>query len=144
MTKDVMVTITGLHTMDEDDDAIEVVHIGEHYERNGAHYILFEERMEGMSAPVKNRIKIKDRCMEVQKKGAVNAAMIFEEAKSQSCTYAIPYGSFLLETYTTSVTVIEEEERLEATAVYELRVNGIHCAKSAIRVIIQPKELFRL
>ena len=57
MTKDVMVTITGLHTMDEDDDAIEVVHIGEHYERNGAHYILFEERMEGMSAPVKNRIK---------------------------------------------------------------------------------------
>ena len=82
--------------------------------------------------------------MEVQKKGAVNAAMIFEEAKSQSCTYAIPYGSFLLETYTTSVTVIEEEERLEATAVYELRVNGIHCAKSAIRVIIQPKEFFRL
>ena len=58
MTKDVMVTIAGFHSLEENGDTIEMVHIGEYYQRNGTHYLLFEERMEGMSEPVKNRVKI--------------------------------------------------------------------------------------
>ena len=41
MTKDVMVTIAGFHMAEEDEDTIEMVHIGEYYERNGTHYILY-------------------------------------------------------------------------------------------------------
>lgn len=144
MTKDVMVTISGLQMAGEDEDAIELVHIGEYYNRNGVHYILFDELLEGLSVPVKNRIKIKDHCLEVRKQGPVTAHMIFEEGKSQSSTYAIPYGSFLIETYTVSVQIHEEEERLEATAAYRLDINGAHCSDCDIRVLVQSRETFRL
>lgn len=144
MTKDVMVTIAGFHMAEDDEDAIEMVHIGEYYERNGTHYILYEERMEGMSKPVKNRIKVREHRMELQKRGPVTADMVFEEHKSQSSTYAIPYGSFLMETYTTKVGLKEEDERLLATASYELNVNGVRCASCDIRVLVQPRKNFRL
>lgn len=144
MTKEVMVTITGFHMVDEEEDAVEMVHIGEYYLRNGTHYILYDELLEGITVPVKNVIKIKENCLEVQKKGPVTAKLVFEVGKGQSCTYAIPYGSFLLETYTTSVQIQDEEEKLEARAVYELSINGIHCADSDIRVTVQSKAAFRL
>lgn len=144
MTKEVMVTIAGLQMADEDQDSIELVHIGEYYKKNGTHYILFDELLEGMSVPVKNMIKIKERCLEVQKKGPVSAHMVFEEGKTQSSTYAIPYGSFLIETCTKGVQIQEEEEKLEVTAAYGLEINGAHCADCDIRVIVQSREAFRL
>lgn len=144
MTKEVMVTISGLQMAGEEEDSIELVHVGEYYKRNGTHYVLFDELLEGMSVPVKNVLKVKGHCLEVQKKGPVSAQMVFEEGRHQSSTYAIPYGSFLIETYTTSVQLHEEEERLEVTAAYELDINGVRCAECDIRVLVQSKETFRL
>lgn len=144
MTKEVMVTISGLQMAGEDEDAIEMVHIGEYYNRSGVHYILFDELLEGLAVPVKNRIKIKEGCLEVHKKGPVTAHMVFEEGKIQSSTYAIPYGSFLIETCTSSVQIQEKEERLEVTAVYRLDINGAHCSDCKIRIVVEPKETFRL
>lgn len=144
MTKDVMVTISGFHTAEDDEDTIEMVHVGQYYERNGTHYILYEERMEGMTEPIRNRIKIRERRMELQKRGPVTANMVFEEQKSQSSTYAIPYGSFLMETYTTKVEIQKEEESFLAKASYELNVNGVRCASCDIRLLVQPRKTFRL
>lgn len=144
MTKDVMVTISGFHMAEDDEDTIEMVHVGQYYERNGTHYILYEERMEGIAEPIKNRIKVRESRMELQKRGPVTANMVFEEQKSQSSTYAIPYGSFLMETYTTKVEIQKEEESFLAKASYELNVNGVRCASCDIRLLVQPRKTFRL
>lgn len=144
MTKKVMVTISGFQAVADDEDHIELVHIGEYYERSGTHYVLFDELMEGLSEPVKNRIKIKDGRLEVQKKGPVSANMIFEEGKSQSTTYAVPYGSFLIEILTNSVQIQKEENLIEVSAAYSLEINGVHGADCDIRVKIEPRETFRL
>lgn len=144
MTRDVMVTILGFHVEEEEGDTVEMLHIGEYFERNGTHYLLYEERLEGIAEPVKNRIKIKDRRMELQKRGPVTADMVFEEQKSQSSTYAIPYGSFLMETYTTKVDCLVGEDRLEASAFYELCINGVRYASCEVRVRAQSRETFRL
>lgn len=139
-----MVTISGFHMAEDDEDTIEMVHVGQYYERNGTHYILYEERMEGIAEPIKNRIKVRERRMELQKRGPVTANMVFEEQKSQSSTYAIPYGSFLMETYTTKVEIQKEEESFLAKASYELNVNGVRCASCDIRLLVQPRKTFRL
>lgn len=144
MTKEVMVTLSGLHMAEEDQDTLELVHVGEYYERNGTHYILFEEHLEGISQPVRNRIKIKDCYLEVQKKGPVDTSLIFEEGKTQSSTYSVPYGSFFISTYTRGVQFQMDEEKLEATASYTLSINGAHSADCHIRVKVEPKEQFRL
>ncbi len=144
MTKEVMVTIAGFHMAENDEDTIEMVHVGEYYERNGTHYILFEERMEGISEPVKNRIKIKENKVEMQKRGPVAARMVFEAHKSQSSTYTIPYGSFLIEIYTVDVGLQVEEDRILTTASYELNVNGVHCASCNVRILAESRKTFRL
>lgn len=145
MTKEVMVTITGRQTMDgEAQEPIEMVHVGEYYEKNGTHYILFDEVVEGFSGSVKNIIKIRDRYLEVQKRGVIGSNMVFEEGKRQETTYSVPYGSFLMETATSSVQLRQTEELLEAVAAYEMSLNGARCADCDIRVAVVPRESFQL
>lgn len=145
MTKEVMVTITGQHTMDGDvQEPVEMVHVGEYYERNGTHYILFDEVLEGFPEPVKNIVKIKNRYLEVQKRGAIGSRLVFEEGKKQETTYSVPYGSFLMATDTSSVQIRQTEDLLEAAAAYVLSLNGARCADCDIRVSVVPKETFQL
>ena len=47
MTKEVMVTLSGLQLGDSGEDTVETVHIGEYYEKNGVHYLFFDELLEG-------------------------------------------------------------------------------------------------
>ena len=51
MTKDVLVTIKGLQSLEETSDAeeVELVAKGDYYFKNGHHYIFFEERIEGFT-----------------------------------------------------------------------------------------------
>lgn len=137
-------TLSGLQMAEGEQDTVELVHVGEYYEKNKTRYIFFEELLEGISQPVKNTIKIKDRYLEVQKRGAVTTNLIFEEGKTQSSTYHIPYGSFLITTHTTGVRLHEEEELLEVAAAYRLNINGQHCADCDIQVKVVPREQFRL
>ena len=48
MTKDVLITISGLQIADDTSaQPVEVITSGEYYCRNGKHYILYDEVMEG-------------------------------------------------------------------------------------------------
>ena len=58
MTKDVLITIRGVHTMDEEDNDVEMIVRGDYYQKNGKHYVLYEELLEGFKEPVKNIIWI--------------------------------------------------------------------------------------
>lgn len=144
MKNEVIITIRGLQSAQDDEDSIEVLHIGEYYERNGTHYILFDELLEGSSHPVKNIIKIKEHYLEVQKKGAVAATMVFDEGKSRNTMYQTPYGDFLITTYTLNTDFHIDENKLEAAAAYKLILNGEHHADCNIRIKAEPRENFRL
>ena len=49
MTKDVLITIRGVHTMDEEDNDVEMIVRGDYYQKNGKHYVLYEELLEGFN-----------------------------------------------------------------------------------------------
>ena len=68
MTKDVLITIRGVHTMDEEDNDVEMIVRGDYYQKNGKHYVLYEELLEGFKEPVKNIIKITPTSMDITKK----------------------------------------------------------------------------
>ena len=61
MTKEVVVTISGLQLSDGDQDTIETVHVGEYHEKDGVHYVFFDEILEGHEQPVRNMIKLGER-----------------------------------------------------------------------------------
>ena len=69
MTKDVLITISGIQTIDgEVNDPIETVTPGEYYFRNGKHYILYDEVQEGVPGVTKCMIKIGEDAVDVSER----------------------------------------------------------------------------
>ena len=63
MTKEVLVSIAGLHTdmnetENEENEAIEVLSPGTYFFKDGKHYIFFEEMAEGIPGVTKTQIRI--------------------------------------------------------------------------------------
>ena len=73
MTKDVLLRIQGLQFLQEENEnpePVEMITSGDYYKRNGKHYVLYDEVMEGFDGVTKNIVKIQDGCLDVMKKGA--------------------------------------------------------------------------
>ncbi|MDO4322259.1 MAG: DUF1934 domain-containing protein [Lachnospiraceae bacterium] len=142
MTEDILISVKGLHTLDneEEDQEIEVFSAGKYYFRNGRHYILYEEQAEDNGELIKNRITLKDGCMEVQKKGPVNSKMVFEQDKKNSSWYNTPFGNLMAGTTVTDMSVTEEEDLIDIRVSYELEVNYERVANCNIQIKVMAKD----
>ena len=147
MTKDVLVKISGLQFAgEEDNDAIEVITSGNYYMKNGKHYILYEEVLEGTSEVAKNVIKLGNNTMEVTKKGPSTVHMVFEKDKKNVSYYYTPFGSLLIGIDTNNIQIEETEHDINVTVKYGLEINYEHTADCHITVNVKSKEAkdFRL
>ena len=147
MTEDIIVSVKGLHTMENvDEEEIEVISAGKYYFRNGKHYILYEEMAEGSNEAIRNRITLKDGILEVQKKGPVSSKMVFERGKKNMSWYNTPFGNLLAGVDVVSMEVTEEENLLEAVVQYDLEVNYERVADCRIQIRVMAKDsgLFHL
>ncbi len=149
MTKDVLVSISGLHAdvmqeSEEENEAIEVVNPANYYFRNGKHYIVYDEPVEGMSGTIKNKLKITDdNTVEIMKSGISNAHMIFEKKKKNQTYYSTPYGQMLVGVNTKDMKVDVKENRIDIQIDYELHVNHEAVADSTIKMNIISKADYR-
>ena len=101
-----------------------------YYLKNGKHYIVYEEVVEGTSGVIKNRIKINgDECVEIVKSGLSNSHMIFEKNKKNQTFYKTPYGQMLIGVNTRHLQVD-----------FELDVNHEPMADCKIRMNIVSKD----
>ena len=88
MTKDVLVSISGKHIdimedptagYETGDDSIEVVTPASYYCKNGKHYIIYDEILEGKAGTIRNKIRITgNETVEIMKSGAASSHMIFQ------------------------------------------------------------------
>ena len=140
MTEDILISVKGLHTMEsEQEDEIEVFSAGKYYQKNGKHYIFYEELVEDTKEVIKNRITFADGCMEVQKTGPMTAKMKFEQNKKNESWYNTPFGNLLAGIEVTSMQVKEQEDLLEIDVDYELEVNYERLADCRIAVKVMSK-----
>ena len=149
MTKDVLVSISGVHTEfveetmkpDEDEvEALEVVTPATYYLKNGKHYIVYEEVAEGVSGVTKNRIKItEDESVEIMKTGISNSHMIFEKNRKNLSYYKTPYGQMLVGVNTRNLDITVSEDNIKVEIEYELDVNHAPLADCSINMNIYSK-----
>lgn len=140
MTKEVLIAISGLQFEVDEDQAVEVITVGEYYYKNGKHYILYEEVQEGEGV-TKNTIKISDHQVDILKKGANNVHMVFEENKQNLTYYNTMYGELLIRISTTRVQKKEEENLLLTEIDYGLDINYNHISDCSIRIKICSKNV---
>lgn len=141
MTKEVLIAIRGLQfEADADEDKIETITAGNYYKKNGNHYVIYEEIMEGFKEPTKNTIKFNDKELNITRHGLVNMHMVFEEKKKNITNYTTPYGSIQIGIEADSINLKETEENIHVDVDYSLEVNYELLAECKINVDIRQRN----
>lgn len=147
MTKDVLLTISGLHFStfpgEEDDESeenepIEVITPATYYLKNNKHYVVYDEVLEGLPGVTKNKIRIAgDNLLEIKKNGHTNTQMVFEKDKINMTQYETPYGELLIGIFTKNMMVDVTEKNIDVHVDYELDINSEKVADCNIRMNIR-------
>ncbi len=153
MTKDVLVSISGLHNSvygEEEPEAaeleepIEIITPATYYYKNGKHYVIFEEMVEGFSEGIRNKIRItENEKLEIMKSGVTDTSLIFEKDRINMTPYKTPYGEMLVGTHTYRMDTRVEEEEIHVRAEYGLEINGEKTADCRIQIKIKATCLGR-
>ncbi|MCM1043875.1 MAG: DUF1934 domain-containing protein [Candidatus Gastranaerophilales bacterium] len=134
----VELTIRGLHAEDGAGiTPLETVTWAEYFNKNNNHYLLYQEKQEGMESPSKCQIKFAPGLLELNRQGAVATRMVFEEGKKHLSHYFMPYGELLLGIDTKSVSLEEQEDRVRVGIDYSLEINGEHQSDSRIEILVR-------
>ncbi|WFR57378.1 DUF1934 domain-containing protein [Anaerocolumna sp. AGMB13025] len=141
MKKDVLVSISGLQYEIDKEEAVEVISVGEYYNRNGKHYVVYEEILEDMEGTTNCTIKIAEKQIDIIKRGASNVHMVFEENTKNTTYYQTPYGELQVGIYTTQIKVTEEENKIIANINYGLDINYAFISDCQIQLKISSKKM---
>ena len=145
MTKDVLLKISGLHYAmmedTEESEPIEVITPASYYLKNGKHYVIYEEVVEGFPGTIKNKIRMTgDRVLEIMKSGIADAHMVFEKGKIHAFPYETPYGELSMGIFTRDIIFTEEENLMTIAVNYELDINGEKASDCDIHIEIKAKR----
>ncbi len=145
MTKDILVKISGMQfTADNEDpnepEPVEIIAPGEYYFKNGKHYIIYDEFMEGFDSVTKNVLKLKNDSLEITKRGSSYVHMIFEKDKKNLTCYTTPFGNLMMGIDARRILIEESEEEIYAQVEYALDINYEHLADCTIQLRVQPKR----
>ena len=137
MTKDVLITISGVQLLDEEDMDVEMVTRGDYYQRNGKHYILYDEVMEGFEGTVRNVIKVSPESVDIIKQGAASTRMQFEKNKKNLSCYTTPLGDLMIGIQANRISIDEGQDHLKINVEYSLDINYQHASDCNISVSVQ-------
>lgn len=147
MTKDVLLSISGLHydvagiTEEDENEPIEVITPATYYYKNDKHYVIYDEVVEGIPGIIKNKIRIaEDGKLEIMKSGLSNTHMIFEKDKINMAQYETPYGELLVGTHTREMHVDVTDKNIDVHVNYALDVNSEMIADCNITMNIKALE----
>ena len=138
MTKDVLVTISGMQ-FDIEDEAIELITDGMYYLKNGKHYILYEEQPESSEPVTKNIVKFNDEQFEMTKKGGNNSYLLFNKGQKTSTIYQTPAGPMQINVTTHDISVTETEKELTVNIKYALDINYNFISECEVNFKVQAR-----
>ena len=142
MTKDVLLSIVGLYTEDnEDGDSIETLVPAEFYVKEGTYYIFYEEIIDGVSGITKSRIKYADKCMELTRKGEVSTNMLFEEGKKTLNMYQLPYGTLAVGLDTKKIEKTETDDEIKIHIEYGMEIDYQLVSETSIDIVVKAVEV---
>ncbi|MCH5273742.1 MAG: DUF1934 domain-containing protein [Lachnospiraceae bacterium] len=137
MTKNVIISLTGLqYAVEEAEAPIEVINFGQYYKKGETHYLFYEDTGENGTS-VKCRIKVSRDELELQKRDRLSTRLLFMPGEKYFTNYETPYGSLLVGVATQSLEFLEEEEFLRAKLRYDLEINNERTADCTLILKVQ-------
>ena len=144
MTKDIILTISGLHDNEGEIDApIETMTPGQYFMKNGKHYVVYDEVIEGLEGTLESTIKFTENQVELIRNGAASTRMIFQPGQEHMVVYQTPMGPLSISLYTENIQTELGEERMNLKIDYSIKTEGIVISESTVHIEVCPKELAR-
>lgn len=139
MREKIVLYITGLHSTGSDDDSVEMIYAGQHYFRNGKHFIKYQESLED-GLMTDNMIKISSDEVELIRKGPITTNMLFTVGEKNLSYYDTPFGSMVMGIDTSDMCITEKDDEMIVDISYNLEMNGNHVAKSHVMIKVRDEE----
>lgn len=139
MTRDVLITISGIQMAEDDANEVEMITAGDYFQKNGSHYILYDEVLEGQNDVIRNTIKIRPQGLDIIKRGSASVHMTFEKDKKNLTCYATPFGEMMIGINTNDIMIAEDEDSLNVRVSYSLDINYQHVSECNIVLAVQSK-----
>ena len=141
MTKDVLITVSGLRLEGNEEEEIEVVTSGQYYNKNNKDYIIYEEYLREEDDVTKCSIIIDNDKVDIIKHGPANVHMIFDKDKRNATYYKTPYGKILMGFNTTDLKVEKNEDQINVFLKYNIDINNNHLTENDIIINIKSKKI---
>lgn len=149
MTKDVLVSIAGLQYEDSNVDinrqssqqeVIEMICRGEYYQKNGKHYIIYEELSEeDQTSITKCILKLTKDKVEIIKNGVNQMHMVFERNHSNISCYTTPFGEFMIGVTTKAIDLEETDQLIMANLQYILDINYQQTGSCDLKISVRGR-----
>lgn len=96
MKKDVLISIKGVYTAEDDKDVIELFTTGQYYKKNGDYFICYDETEATGFEGSKTTLQIGAERVVLQRTGTANSQLIVEQGVRHQCHYDIGYGDMMI------------------------------------------------
>ena len=112
---------------------------GQYYKKNGQHYLIYDETVDGFEGTTHNIVKFDEKKMEVHKKGLINVQMILRRIK-RICLLSDSFGMMNMGVAATRISVREEEDSMDVVVDYALDMNESYVADCTIAMTVRAKK----
>lgn len=136
---DVKIKIRG--SQGDEPNNVEVVSIGEMYERDGFVCLTYDEVVDeedtGVVQVVKNMIKINEEQVEVIKKGPTQSHMVFVPEETTFTYYSTPFGEMEVSIFTDEIRRVSKDDGFSLNMQYQLEMNQTLVANSSVNIDVE-------
>jgi len=142
MTEEVKIKIRGIQGA-ADEDSVEVVSVGQKYEKDG--FICIEddevvsEEENGIVQVTKNLLKVKDDQVEVIKKGPAESHMVFVPDRDTFTYYSTPLGELEVSVHTKCIEKKDYENGFSLKLQYDLEMNQAFISSCSVDIAVEEK-----
>lgn len=141
MTKDIILTISGIHDHGEGAAGpIERILPGQYYLKNGKHYVIYDEPIEGSDGKTKSTLKFADNQVELIRNGAAAAYMVFQKEQEHRTVYQTPMGALIFSVYTEDMVADIGEDCMNLEIHYFLKAQEQIVSESTLRLQVRSEE----
>lgn len=138
MKKDIEITVSGIQQDPAGHQTVtDCKTRGQYFERDGCRYLLYEELDTESKAVTHNTLKIKDRSLELIRRGNVSSHMVFALGTPRSTEYITAYGTLHLEVDTEDLNCLWRPADAVIEVKYSLSMSGELLSRN--RLIIKIK-----
>lgn len=141
MAQEVKLRIRGMQQEADAGDNVEVVSVGQMYERDGFICITYDEVVEegetGVVQTAKNLLKIKENQVEVWKKGPAESHMVFVPERTTYFYYSTPVGELEVSVFTNWIERIKTNTGFHLRMQYDLEINQTMISRCNVDIVVE-------